>query len=278
MRSPDACGHSLVYQGRQFFYPAGSFIAEYLAGGRGWDTVLKPIAEALLPEDRPVILDVGANIGASLLQLKLAKPHAQVYCFEPSPRYFSCLHRTVEASEWRDVILEHCGLSSEATSAAMLHENSTTASLAAREYDGHTFLQSRAVSVTTIDDYFREGGPLALIKVDTDGHDFDVLLGGKHVLQRDRPALFFEFDSRLLHKADRGPEAFMKFVFDVGYTVCLPFSNYGDVLSVCQKSDEVLEAARGEAYLDVLAVAKPEQAQALHQLATEIGRNYSLRP
>lgn len=267
-----------MYEGHQVFYPEGSFIAAHLASGRGWDTVLKPIVRALVPEEQPRIVDVGANIGASLMQLKLAKPHAHVYCFEPSPRYFACLRRTVGANEWQDVSVEVCGLSSEVSSSAMLHENSTTASLAEREYDGHTFLQTRTVRVTTIDDYFRDGEQLAFIKVDTDGHDFDVLLGGKQVLERDQPALFFEFDARLLRRAGRAPEELMSFVFDLGYTACLPFSNYGDALSVCLKSDQVLEAARREAYVDVLAVAKPEQARALPQLATEIGRNFSLGP
>jgi hypothetical protein len=134
------------------------------------------------------------------------------------------------------------------------------------------------VSATTIDEYFREVGPLSLVKVDTDGHDFDVLLGGKTVLLRDRPVLFFEFESRLLHEPDRRPEAFIDFVFDLGYTACLPFSNYGEALSVCMNKDELFDAARREIYLDVLAVAKPEQAGTLEQLAVEIGRSYSLRP
>lgn len=266
------------YIGLKVFYPQGSFIAAYLADGQGWDTVLRPITTALLGKERPLIVDVGANIGASLLQFKLAKPNARIYCFEPSPRYFSCLQQTVEASGWRDVTVEPLGLSSEPKSQAVLHENATTASLAAREYDGHAFLQDRTIDVTTIDEYFAHTGPIDLLKVDTDGHDCDVLLGAETTLRRDQPILFFEFESRLLHESGRVPRELLDYVFSVGYSTCLAFSNFGDALSVFESTEEILNAASSEIYLDVLAVARPDQAAALPDLADAIGSSYSIRP
>ncbi|ASO20654.1 FkbM family methyltransferase [Actinoalloteichus hoggarensis] len=45
-----------------------------------------------------VILDVGGHIGLSALLFAQQAPGSRIYAFEPAPRVFDCLHRTMAAS------------------------------------------------------------------------------------------------------------------------------------------------------------------------------------
>jgi hypothetical protein len=76
-----------VYLGRPFHYPTDSIIGQQIGSGGEWDSVLRPIVRVMLPDEAPVICEVGSNIGASLLQILTVKPEARVIAFEPSTRF-----------------------------------------------------------------------------------------------------------------------------------------------------------------------------------------------
>lgn len=50
-------------------------------------------------EERPLIVDCGANIGVSILEWKTRWPGSQVICFEPDPFAFKILHKNVEEND-----------------------------------------------------------------------------------------------------------------------------------------------------------------------------------
>jgi FkbM family methyltransferase len=240
-------------RGYTIYYPSRSLLGRYIEDRRGWDAVLEPIVRLLVDDERPLIVDVGANIGASLIQMKAARPEGRFVCFEPSARFRSLLARTVVANGWRDVIIEPVMLGrNDAT--RKLFTNVTTASAVAQDYDGHVFLSSSDVVVRTLDGYLSETGPLSFLKIDTDGLDFDVLLGCRAILERDQPLLFFEFEPSLLERAGHQPSDVLSYLDDLGYRCFGVFSNFGDALEVTQSQARVLELARSELYLDLLCV------------------------
>ncbi|QEG38854.1 FkbM family methyltransferase [Roseimaritima ulvae] len=50
-------------------------------------------------DDRPQIIDCGANIGVSVLEWKTRWPGAQILCFEPDPAAFQILQKNIDAND-----------------------------------------------------------------------------------------------------------------------------------------------------------------------------------
>jgi FkbM family methyltransferase len=264
------------YQDQTLYYPAQSMIGAYVASGDGWDSVLQPILVMLFPFQAPSVVEVGSNIGASLMQIKLAQPDAVVHCFEPVDRFRELLEKNIAVNRWNNIHVSSAVLASTAEE-RHLHANTSTASVVSRDYDSHQFLSSRRVRTSTLDEIFREGSQLDFIKVDTDGFDFDVLLGGRHTLQRFHPVLFFEFEPSLILEVGRTPEDFLKYLNALTYETFLMFSNLGISLGVTHDHAKILELVREYDYLDILALPNGHQGlDLLDQLTDEIGDNYAL--
>ncbi len=106
-------------------------------------------------------------------------------------------------------------------------------------------------------------GTPGIIKVDTDGHDADILLQAERVLAASRPVVYFEFDPRMA--ADVGgtdPHAALDLLARLGYRRALFFTNTGRLaraLDVAAWASEVpamtadIGPGRAVAYFDVCA-------------------------
>ncbi len=161
------------------------------------------------------VLDVGANFGIlTLLMSKLVGSHGTVHSFEPNPLVCKALTATLAHNRATNVQLHHFALGAE-DGELQLHVpegNFGRGSLLSN--NGHGF-QSRTVSVRKLDDLASEQGlsKIALMKVDVEGFELQVLKGGQHVLEAIRPsAILFEANDlpsrgqvmELLHRAGYG--------------------------------------------------------------------------
>jgi FkbM family methyltransferase len=265
-------GHSILE------YPSHSLIGETLRKGHGWDTVLVPILKRLVRDEAPLIVEVGTNFGASLAQMELAKPNARFVCFEPSSHFRWFLERNVARNGWNRVTIEPF-LVTSAPGESELFRNGSTASSVAREYDGHLFVAAERVQATTLDAYFENWGPVTFVKIDTDGSEHQVLLGGRRLLERDRPLLFVELQPSLLERAGSDEHQLLNYLSELGYRDYLVFSNYGEALEAARTSARVLELARTELYLDLLCVhsSQREEISSLDSLCAAIGASCSIR-
>jgi FkbM family methyltransferase len=152
-------------------------------------------------KDRPIcIFDVGANTGQYLRELKHclgARAH-QLHVFEPSRTAFQSL--LAAYAEDPAVKLNNCALSAE-KGAKELFFNTSGSALASfykRRLDhfGISFEGSECVPVRTLDDYCRTNSveQVDLLKLDVEGHEFQVLQGGRQMIAAGRVAMItFEF-------------------------------------------------------------------------------------
>jgi FkbM family methyltransferase len=201
-----------TYLGHPFAYPADSFIGQQIARGGAWDPILRTVATALLPSDAPTICEVGSNIGASVLQIVAAKPHAEIYAFEPSNRFQPLLARNLAAAGAKPVHIRSI-LLGRASGQGWLSNNTTSASMVSAEYDGHDPRGRQLAEMATLDDAMAGVRSVEMIKVDTDGYDFEVLRGAEGILRRQRPLLFFELAVRMLE----APEDELRWLRSLGY-------------------------------------------------------------
>jgi FkbM family methyltransferase len=144
-----------------------------------------------------VVLDVGANIGNWCASIVSALPAAQVIAFEPSKQAFSQLTHRFENLSNITCVNTALGKSDEITVLYADESASGLSSLTKRrvEHFGIDFNYSEEVKVTKLDTWIKsqdkDFSP-SILKMDVEGHEFDVLQGAKETL-RSIEIIQFEF-------------------------------------------------------------------------------------
>lgn len=250
-----------AYLGKPFVYPRGSLVGEHIGGGGSWDAILGRIA-SLLPGDAPLVCEVGANIGASLLQILAAKPSARVISFEPSSRFRPIMEinvrlagheRSVEIIPW--IVGREQGKS-------FFYNDATSGSTTPHPHYGEEAPGRELCQVTTLDAALSDRGRFDLIKIDTDGYDFEVIRGAQGLLQRDRPVLHLEVAPWLMRE---DPVSELEHMQSLGYRELICFDPMGGFRKRTRSAAEVVSLAREcGGYCDVTsAVEGTEQAERL---------------
>lgn len=63
--------------------------------------------------DNPVIIDIGANIGDSIIYFKWLYPDCKIYAFEPLSRAYELLEKNIKENNFKDVFTHNVGLGSK---------------------------------------------------------------------------------------------------------------------------------------------------------------------
>jgi FkbM family methyltransferase len=143
--------------------------------------------------DRPKILDLGANIGLSVLYFKKLYPLAQITAFEADPDIFKHLVKNVHGNGYTDVQL---------INKAVWHENTTLKFCSEGADGGRAALpgDDNLIEVAAIDiaEYLR-GNQFDLLKMDIEGAEEIVLPACKDYLEKFK-FIFVEYHSKINRK------------------------------------------------------------------------------
>jgi FkbM family methyltransferase len=147
------------------------------------------IERTLAGRRRPVVFDVGANLGDWTDAVLAAHSGAQVHCFEPSAATFARLQSRI-GSRAR-LVQAAVGANPGHADLHVFPETSGLSSLHRREglepgWGIASQEQTERVRVETLDGYCRESGVSAidLLKLDVEGSELDVLRGAVELLSR----------------------------------------------------------------------------------------------
>lgn len=139
--------------------------------------------------DKPVVLDVGANRGNYARKILSIKPDATIYAFEPHPATFSLLQQAAEGCGFEAI---NCGMGA-VTGVLNLYDrqeadgNGTEHASVYRDViEGIHHVSSTEVEVrlSTVDTFVSERtlDRITLLKIDTEGHEYQVLQGAVKTL------------------------------------------------------------------------------------------------
>jgi FkbM family methyltransferase len=152
-------------------------------------------------------IDVGANFGwyTNLLAQRVGEG-GTIHAFEPVPSLAGLLADSVDLNGHRErVRVNQAALGAQSgditiyTFAGLPHGHASSTPLGRRDATPHV------CSLTTLDDYFERlpDQQIALVKIDVEGHELDVLQGARRLLgRRDAPIVSFEVNMACL--TDRG--------------------------------------------------------------------------
>ena len=194
-------------------------------------------------------VDVGANVGDTIAAVKepfaLEKPEgADVFlAIEPNRRFAECL-RSNWGGDRSVIILPYICSSSEGTTLARVSEANGTAAinLIGKEDGGQTDGFTKRIIDSIVKEY-SELGDFNLLKIDTDGHDFEVLNGAREFVEGSMPFLYFEVDSfSNLHFVEDCLGT-LEFLRTAGYRRLFIYDNFGSLVGVFE-TDDVLSLKR----------------------------------
>jgi len=152
----------------------------------------------------PIIFDIGANIGTFTTWMSKAFPYGKIYAFEPQRSVFQMLSGNAAINNLYNVYTYNIGLGKENKKVEFeepnyFHKNDFgTFSLVENIITDKTNNRI-TIQVQTLDHFMEYYNipTVQLIKVDTEGMDLDVLIGGQETIKKHLPVIFVEhFDNR----------------------------------------------------------------------------------
>lgn len=171
-----------------------------------------------------LVVDAGSNHGRFAIEvadLYSGESKCVVHAFEPIDYNFQVQRRVLAGRD--NLTAHHCGLSDQAADFEMyiplrpngelFHGGAFIANeadfpLIAEERNDMAYVRQR-VCCRTLDSVFADSGaPVAFVKIDVEGHEFEVLRGASRILASDRPTLLIE---------SRGENAPLQFLTELGF-------------------------------------------------------------
>ena len=165
-----------------------------------------------------VVLDIGAHKGAYTYWMsKRVGETGYVYAFEPQPQLNQYLSGIAKRSKYQNIQVETMALSSMESDTTMNIPGGRPSPSASLKTSGNKNATQINVHTTTLDNFtlLRNLKTIDLIKCDVEGHELDVLMGGKKVLTRFKPVVLLECEAR--HNGPENVNAVFEFFTNLNY-------------------------------------------------------------
>lgn len=173
--------------------------------------------------NEPIIFDIGANIGTFTTWIAKAFPNGKVYAFEPQRAVFQILSGNAAINNLYNVYTYNIGLGKVNTKIEFEEPNY----FSNNDFGMFSLVEKMVteskdkivVQINTLDwflEYYNVP-KVHLLKIDVEGMDLDVLIGGTNTIKKHLPVIFIEHcDNRKTILED-----IKKFLdqFNYGYTV-----------------------------------------------------------
>jgi FkbM family methyltransferase len=147
------------------------------------------------------MLDIGANVGVySLAAGRKVGPSGKVHAFEPNPEVATYLCRTVADNRLSDRITVHrCGLSDHDQSGRLHRADDRTNLGASYVSDNAGDILGAPIELRKLDSV-EVSGRVTFIKMDVEGFEVKVLMGGTSLISEDRPIALAELYPKALQE------------------------------------------------------------------------------
>lgn len=192
-------GNLLFYNG-EFEEPEIRFVSKFLRGTRA-----------------PVVLDIGANIGWHAIQWAADNRDVQIYAFEPSAKTAELLTRNVKLNGLEKRIRHVPCAVADHEGVAEFHECEDSGYSSMKDTKRKTIISRTSVPVITVDRFVEDEKMthLALIKIDVEGLETEVLRGALGTLQTIAPEVVVEIYGG--QASNPNPEETIRLMQSIGY-------------------------------------------------------------
>ena len=150
---------------------------------------------ATLIRTEGAFVDVGANTGLYSVLAGMVAPSRDIVAFEPHPEITAALMNNLAANNLQDRVVVHQVALSDSSGILDLYMPDQGHGLIETSASLEKHFQQAASSIQVPVKRLDEVGldvPVAVIKVDIEGHEYAFLRGALEIVRRDRPFIFVE--------------------------------------------------------------------------------------
>ena len=183
----------------------GSQMRLPIQGGLGWDLVseteewmamlLQSLQAYFQASADRAFLDVGVNVGQTLIKYRAVVPGGAYIGFEPNPACVAYVAKLIELNGWQDIDLYPVGVSESAGLCELnfFHGSDveSSASILADFRPGEPITKRSHVALFPLH-MIELRRPISFLKIDVEGAELEVLRGSETMLRRDRPLVSIE--------------------------------------------------------------------------------------
>jgi FkbM family methyltransferase len=219
-----------------------------------YEAILETVYRKILrPGD--AVLDVGAHRGRHTLPFaEIVGAGGSVVAVEPIPQMFDALSETVAQSAATTYVeLYNVALGAEAGSSAfvLVTDWPEYSGLRQRLYDSgaETSTTTIEVAIETVDRLMVRFDRLAMIKIDVEGGEYDVLRGARSTISRTQPVITFECGDNSLVSYEHNAGDIFDFFQEVRYEVF-------DVLGKVYSREELIKSSAEQGIWDYIGAPR----------------------
>ena len=195
-----------------------------------------PYFVKFLPE-KSLVIDVGANIGDTLVGMVANNQKIEYLCIEASNEFFKNLQKNVELLKINkpdiQVTLVNEFVGKDIDEVSLEGSGGTKHAVV-----GSGSIKSKAM-LTILNELKIEHERVSLLKTDVDGFDWDVIRSSYDVLSHN-PYVFFECDYGNLEQLRNYKDMFSELV-SIGYSKFAFFDNYGQFIITTGNMNQIYE-------------------------------------
>jgi FkbM family methyltransferase len=190
-------------------FPFGSYQLLLPAAWRKSVATLLLLQDGAVPEFRLLaplcrqaskgyLVDVGANMGIYILLMRANSP-LPIIAYEPQPFLCDLIHRNVAHNQLENIDVRNvgCGMARGEVPFHSGTNGSVALGLNAPSSPASNIIK---VPLTTLDEDLAQIQKIALLKIDCEGFEFNILQGARKLIERHKPHLFIEIHPAELEK------------------------------------------------------------------------------
>jgi len=148
--------------------------------------------------EKEVFIDVGVNIGQTLIKFKTVYPHMEYIGFEPNSHCVYYVEMLRDQNNWENIHLIPSGISDNVGLGILEHyaddTTDSSASIIANYREGSKVYQRDVVTLLDVAsvEHIWENKKVSAIKIDVEGAELGAIKSFEEILKKDRPYVLVE--------------------------------------------------------------------------------------
>lgn len=236
-RQPEQCKYHIVGS-YNLVFPHDHPLDTHQKNYKRYNMALGDIASIIYKKYPNITaIDIGANVGdtAALICTHQIIP---VLCVEGDNFFINFLEKNA-ATMGNHVEIARCFVGNEQihVDQSKIERKYGTASLVNATMQTTTISLTSLKSLSTILQQHPRFSASKLLKIDTDGYDFSIILNSLTVISDLKPIIFFEYDPSMSKQGEIESLAVIKELMRVGYKKFIVYDNFGNYMLAAHDLD-----------------------------------------
>lgn len=172
----------------------GRIGVQHLTQREPW--MIELLEKLLRPGEKGVFIDIGANIGQTLLKLRCLYPEMEYYGFEPNPVCCFYLEKLIKVNKFKKVHIFPVAIGASTGVASLyIHGSDDTADSSASllmDFKDRTIDIQKNIAIFPLSffqDSFFNGKPIGFVKIDVEGAEIEVIKGSVDFIRSTQPTI-----------------------------------------------------------------------------------------